>query len=131
MVEGFPTKDRRLLRSVHSRERGLLAARLVFYPLGQHYMPRPQFTLRALLVAMLVMAAFFAGVRVGAKREQQFLESQRADVKAAEAKVARAARTVQAASKTLSERDRRVTKKQAERARMLNEGQRRLAEKAR
>lgn len=94
-------------------------------------MPRPQFTLRALLVAMLVMAAFFAGVRVGAKREQQFLESQRADVKAAEAKVARAARTVQAASKTLSERDRRVTKKQAERARMLNEGQRRLAEKAR
>jgi hypothetical protein len=40
-------------------------------------MPRPQFTIRALLVAMLVVAAFFAGIRF--ERERQ----RRADERAA------------------------------------------------
>jgi hypothetical protein len=34
-------------------------------------MPRPQFTIRALLVAMLVVAAFFGGVRFERERRRQ------------------------------------------------------------
>lgn len=34
-------------------------------------MPRPQFTLRALLVAMLVVAAFLGGLQFGQRREKQ------------------------------------------------------------
>jgi hypothetical protein len=34
-------------------------------------MPRPQFTLRALLVAMLVVAAFFGGYALGVRNERQ------------------------------------------------------------
>jgi hypothetical protein len=45
-------------------------------------MPRPQFTLRALLVAMFVVAAFFTGAEFGARREQQRLASERAKVEA-------------------------------------------------
>ena len=38
-------------------------------------MPRPQFTLRALLVAMLVVAAFFGGVVYGKRlARQQYAE---------------------------------------------------------
>lgn len=37
-------------------------------------MPRPQFTLRALLVAMLVVGAFFGGMRFGERREKARLE---------------------------------------------------------
>jgi hypothetical protein len=37
-------------------------------------MPRPQFTLRALLVAMLVVAAFFGGIRF-----ERYLAERRAD----------------------------------------------------
>jgi len=44
-------------------------------------MPRPQFTLRALLVAMLVVGAFFGGAVFGTKRERQRLEAERAAVK--------------------------------------------------
>lgn len=33
-------------------------------------MPRPQFTLRALLVAMLVVAAFFGGIRFERERRR-------------------------------------------------------------
>jgi hypothetical protein len=40
-------------------------------------MPRPQFTLRALLVAMLVVAAFCCGYIAGGGRERQQLEAQR------------------------------------------------------
>jgi hypothetical protein len=35
------------------------------------HMPRPQFTLRALLVAMLVVAAFFAGIRFERERQRR------------------------------------------------------------
>ena len=38
-------------------------------------MPRPQFTLRALLVAMLVVAAFFGGIRF--ERERRRREDER------------------------------------------------------
>ncbi|HWB14579.1 MAG TPA: hypothetical protein VG826_35470 [Pirellulales bacterium] len=34
-------------------------------------MPRPQFTLRALLVAMLVVAAFFGGIRFERERRRR------------------------------------------------------------
>jgi hypothetical protein len=34
-------------------------------------MPRPQFTLRALLVAILVVAAFFAGIRFERKMRRR------------------------------------------------------------
>ena len=34
-------------------------------------MPRPQFTLRALLVAMLIVAAFFGGVRYERERRRR------------------------------------------------------------
>ncbi|HWB12274.1 MAG TPA: hypothetical protein VG826_23805 [Pirellulales bacterium] len=34
-------------------------------------MPRPQFTLRALLVAMLVVGAFFAGVALERERQRR------------------------------------------------------------
>jgi hypothetical protein len=34
-------------------------------------MPRPQFTLRALLLAMLVVAAFFGGVRFERERRRR------------------------------------------------------------
>jgi hypothetical protein len=34
-------------------------------------MPRPQFTLRSLLVAMLVVAAFFAGIRFERERDRR------------------------------------------------------------
>lgn len=36
-------------------------------------MPRPQFTLRALLVAMLIVAAFFGGMAVQRQREKSKL----------------------------------------------------------
>ena len=41
-------------------------------------MPRPQFTLRALLVAMLVVAAFFGGVEFGRVEGQRRFEAERA-----------------------------------------------------
>jgi hypothetical protein len=34
-------------------------------------MPRPQFTLRALLMAMLVVAAFFGGIRFERERQRR------------------------------------------------------------
>lgn len=34
-------------------------------------MPRPQFNIRALLVAMLVVASFFGGMRVGRERQRR------------------------------------------------------------
>ncbi|HWB07691.1 MAG TPA: hypothetical protein VG826_00500 [Pirellulales bacterium] len=71
-------------------------------------MPRPQFTLRALLVAMLVVGAFLGGVELGAKRgaerEQQRLASQRARVEAAEKQMARDLKKIQ----QFAERQRRV-----------------------
>ncbi|HWB08782.1 MAG TPA: hypothetical protein VG826_30305 [Pirellulales bacterium] len=39
-------------------------------------MPRPQFTLRALLVAMLVVAAFFAGVHFERERQRRVDEAE-------------------------------------------------------
>ncbi len=39
-------------------------------------MPRPQFTLRALLVAMLVVAAFFLGIRFERQRQRREREAE-------------------------------------------------------
>ncbi|HVX11631.1 MAG TPA: hypothetical protein VHC22_10660 [Pirellulales bacterium] len=93
-------------------------------------MPRPQFTLRALLVLVLVVGAFFGGIELGAKREQKRLASDRSELKAAQDALQRTANTVQSAKTTLDEQERRVLKEQGERAKMLNERERRLAEKA-
>jgi hypothetical protein len=45
-------------------------------------MRRPQFTLRALLVAMLAVACFFGGMAAGERRERQRLDSQWSAIRA-------------------------------------------------
>ena len=40
-------------------------------------MPRRQFTLRTLLVAMLVVAAFFGGIAIGRKHQARQLQAER------------------------------------------------------
>jgi hypothetical protein len=59
---------------------------------------RFQFSLRALLVAMLVVAAFFGGSQFGAKRERERLTS---ELKSAHDKIARDTETLIRAHKIL------------------------------
>lgn len=91
--------------------------------------PRPQFTLRALLAVMLVVAAFFSGAEFGPKQEHQRLQSERASLKAEAAEVKRSAAAVMAAHQALRDQERRVSSEQAKRAARLTELERRLRKK--
>ena len=60
-------------------------------------MKRPQFTLRALLVAVLVVAAFFAGIHFERERQRRAdLEMERLASEAERARVMREAMAIQA-----------------------------------
>lgn len=63
---------------------------------------RFQFSLRALLVLVLVVAAFFGGARFGEIREQRRLAAERIKVKAAAEKVMEDIAAVRRATKALS-----------------------------
>jgi hypothetical protein len=65
-------------------------------------MSRPQFTLRTLLVAILLVAAFFGGAEFGEVQEQHRLAAERAKVQAAAARVAEDATAVRRATEALS-----------------------------
>jgi hypothetical protein len=83
-------------------------------------MPRPQFTLRALLVAMLVVAAFFGGSQFGAKRERERLIDERIEVRKERENLMHDADVMAAAQKALGRFDNMSDKELAKAAVVLS-----------